>query len=301
MDFSNQKISIREARQMDMVDYLAGLGFQPVKIRGVDYWYLSPLREENEASFKVNRKINRWFDYGMGKGGNLVDFAILYNNCTVGDLLRGMNHQMPVRRPLPHQPEKYRKFKERKLIIIDTRPLVSASLIRYLRERRIPTRIADAYCRELIYEVGRKVYSGIGFKNDAGGFEIRSRFFKGCHSPKDITTERNHSKTVAVFEGFMDFLSFKVTGEAAFASPPDYVVLNSIALFKRARPFMEDHKNILLYLDHDRAGEACLHQALAIDKRYQDAGTLYKGYKDLNDWMIHFGQAGWNSTTNKKK
>jgi len=31
------------------------------------YWYLSPLREEKEASFKVNRKKNVWYDHGIGK------------------------------------------------------------------------------------------------------------------------------------------------------------------------------------------------------------------------------------------
>jgi DNA primase len=84
MEFRKQaKISIREVKEMDMIDYLFKLGFQPVKIKGVDYWYLSPLRNEKTASFKVNRKINRWYDHGLGKGGNLIDFAILYSDCTV--------------------------------------------------------------------------------------------------------------------------------------------------------------------------------------------------------------------------
>jgi hypothetical protein len=42
-----------EANQIDLVDYLYSLGYQPEKIKNHDYWYLSPLREEKEASFKV--------------------------------------------------------------------------------------------------------------------------------------------------------------------------------------------------------------------------------------------------------
>jgi predicted RNA binding protein YcfA (HicA-like mRNA interferase family) len=38
MEFRKQaKISIREVKEMDMIDYLFKLGFQPVKIKGVDY------------------------------------------------------------------------------------------------------------------------------------------------------------------------------------------------------------------------------------------------------------------------
>jgi len=49
--------SIHEARQQDMVDYLQQLGYLPEKIRGNDYWYLSPLRNEKTPSFKVNRRL----------------------------------------------------------------------------------------------------------------------------------------------------------------------------------------------------------------------------------------------------
>jgi hypothetical protein len=46
---SNPNISINEARQMDIVEYLEKLGYQPEKISNYDYWYLSPLREEKST------------------------------------------------------------------------------------------------------------------------------------------------------------------------------------------------------------------------------------------------------------
>ncbi len=75
MDFSKQRLSIEEAKQTDLVDYLSKSGHQPAKVRGNDYWYLSPLREEKTPSFKVNRKLNRWYDHGLGKGGNIIDWS----------------------------------------------------------------------------------------------------------------------------------------------------------------------------------------------------------------------------------
>ena len=67
MEIGKQMVSASEAKQIDIVDYLAKAGHQPVKIRNNDYWYLSPLRDEKNASFKVNRKMNRWYDHGLGR------------------------------------------------------------------------------------------------------------------------------------------------------------------------------------------------------------------------------------------
>lgn len=50
-------------------------GFRPCRVYGDNYWYRSPLREEKIASFKVNRDINRWYDYGMSEGGDIVELA----------------------------------------------------------------------------------------------------------------------------------------------------------------------------------------------------------------------------------
>lgn len=80
-----------EAKQIDLVDYLASLGHLPQKVRNQDYWYLSPLRDEKTPSFKVNRPLNVWYDHGTGKGGNLVDFGTLYFNCSVADLLQRLS------------------------------------------------------------------------------------------------------------------------------------------------------------------------------------------------------------------
>src|SRR3954468_13569607 len=84
---STPHFSIQEAKQVDLIEYLEKLGYQPQRVRNNDYWYLSPLRDEKTASFKVNRKLNKWYDHGLGEGGNIIDFGILYHNCSVGDFL----------------------------------------------------------------------------------------------------------------------------------------------------------------------------------------------------------------------
>lgn len=57
-------MTIQEAKQIRIADYLQSLGYTPVKQQGNSLWYKSPFREETEASFKVNTDRNLWFDYG---------------------------------------------------------------------------------------------------------------------------------------------------------------------------------------------------------------------------------------------
>ena len=68
-------MNIQEAKQIRIADYLQSLGYTPVKQQGNSLWYKSPLREETDASFKVNTEINglyyrkllffSYFDHGF--------------------------------------------------------------------------------------------------------------------------------------------------------------------------------------------------------------------------------------------
>lgn len=289
MNFSKKRLSISEAKEIDMVYFLSSLGHEPSKISNSDYWYLSPLREEKTPSFKINRKLNRWYDHGLGKGGNLVDFAILYHGCTISELLQNLSGNLSFHKPIPRQTfAKYEQ--ENQLKILEDFILSSSALLRYLQQRRIPVDIADHYCREVRYELNTKVYYGIGFRNDLGGFEIRNPYFKASSSPKGITTFDSNADEVIVFEGFIDFLSFKVINQHDPEGRFNFLVLNSISFFETARPFMEKHNTIRLYLDRDTAGQNCTRYALSINNNYNDESSLYQNHKDFNDWVVNFGK-----------
>lgn len=84
-------MTIQEAKQIIIADYLQSLGYIPVKQQGNSLWYKSPLREEAEASFKVNTELNQWYDFGIGKGGNIIALASeLYRSDNVPYLLECM-------------------------------------------------------------------------------------------------------------------------------------------------------------------------------------------------------------------
>lgn len=60
-------MTIQEAKQIRIADYLQSMGYSPVKQQGNSLWYKSPLREETKASFKVNIELNPC-DFGIGRG-----------------------------------------------------------------------------------------------------------------------------------------------------------------------------------------------------------------------------------------
>jgi len=289
-------ISCRQARQIDLVDYLAHLGHHPQKVHGVDHWYLSPLRDEKTASFKVNRRLNLWYDHGEGRGGDLIDFGTRYYRCTVPELLERLSgystgpsfsfHQ-PLSSGLVGAVEK-ENSPESKILIVDTRPLVAQSLARYLQGRKIPLDIAARCCQEVDFSLYGKQYTAIGFPNRSGGYELRNEHFKGSSSPKDITFFDHHTDEIVVFEGFFNYLSFQTINRDKQAPLTNCLVLNSLSFLERSRPLMEQYKRIHLALDRDAAGMNCTRKALQwnLDK-YIDRSDYYQGHKDLNEWLLH--------------
>jgi hypothetical protein len=291
-----EKLSCIEAKKMDLVDYLFSLGHQPVKIRGNDYWYRSPLRNEKTASFKINRKLNVWYDHSLQKGGNLVDFGILFHRCSISELLQKLGQQNPLSfqnsKPLDHPASLPSAGEKGKIIVMETRQNIKLSALKeYLEYRRIPVEIANRFCKEVDFLLYDRKYTVIGFQNSAGGFELRSANFKGSSSPKDVTElGQDLSKEIIVFEGFMDFLSYQAIHHAKFILQPqqqiNFLILNSIGFLEKMKPKLEQYPSIHLYLDRDKKGIEITKDALALSDKYRDESIVYENFKDLNAYLM---------------
>jgi Toprim domain-containing protein len=297
-----KKLSCAAAKELDLVDFLASLGHEPAKVKNQDFWYQSPLREEKTPSFKVDRRLNVWYDHGTGKGGDLVDFGTLYYRCTVSELLHRLSNYRPGQ-TLSFQPPspvstssssqssfagEKKDSPESKIVILDTRSLVDQTLLAYLGKRCIPLNIADRFCREVDFLLYGKKHTVIGFPNKSGGYELRNEHFKGSSAPKDITFLDNRTEGIAVFEGFFSFLSFQTINKNQQAPLTNCLVLNSLSFFEKSRPLMERYNQVHLILDRDAAGRNHTAQALQWDRgKYIDRSDFYQGRKDLNEWLIH--------------
>lgn len=289
MDYYN--FSCRQERQIDMVEYLEKLGFRPQRITNNDYWYLSPLRHEKEPSFKVNRKLNVWYDYALGKGGNIIDFGILYHKCSVKELLEKLRTDSFNQQQIISVLNPENNYEKKLINVLGSYEITDYRLCNCLSQRKIPDELANKYCREVRYELYGKIYTAIGFKNNAGGYELRNPNFKGSSSPKDITLIDNGAKEVAVIEGFFSFLSYLVLHQNQQQDLTNFLVLNSLSFFEKSRPLMEKHESIHLYLDRDNAGIMSTQKALEWNQKYTDRSHLYKNHKDLNECLVQLQHA----------
>ncbi len=286
-------MNIQEAKQIRIADYLQSLGYTPIKQQGSSLWYKSPLREETDASFKVNTELNRWYDFGLGKGGNIIALAEeLYVSDYVLYLLGKIAERTPHIRPVSfsfRQQASEPSFQQ-----LEVGELTHPALFNYLQERGIDTALAIPECRELHFIHNGKPYFAIGFPNVAGGYEVRNRFFKGCIAPKDISHIRQQGEPrekCLVFEGMMDYLSFLTLRMRNCPTMPnldgqDYVILNSVANVSKAIDVLHGYGRIHCLLDNDEAGRnAYLELAREFSGRIRDFSDNHNGYKDLNDYL----------------
>ena len=289
----HSNMNIQEIKMIKLQDFLASLGYTPTKQQGNKLWYLSPFRQESHASFKVNTEHNQWYDFGIGKGGNIIDLAEqLYKSSDVSYLIHQIGHNVP-RMVSPSPGVVKLKQSSATFENLQVLPLSHPALIRYLQDRCIDIEVAKSVCKEVHYEVNNKRYFAIGFPNCGGGYELRNPFFKGCIAPKDISHfyADEPKKICFLFEGFIDFLSFMTlrriqNPQYNGLSNQDYLILNSVTNIHKALKCLSVYNNIQCFLDNDEAGRNAY---LQLSKELGDSGVkasaLYNGYKDLNDYL----------------
>ena len=277
---------IDNMRQIPLADFLARMGYQPVRRSGNELWYRAPYRNERTPSFRVNVAKQLWFDFGLGKGGDI--FTLAGEFAGNGDFMeqvkfiaetanmQSVGFDKPTYIPKPSEPV----FEG-----VEAVPLLRSSLTDYLEGRGIPYGIAFRYCCRLNYGIRGKRYFAVGFPNVAGGYEVRSRFFKGCVPPKDVSlvkAEGSPADVCSVFEGFMDFLSAVTLG----LETGDCLVLNSVANVEKAMKHLDGYGRMDCYLDRDEAGRRTLATLQGrYGERVCDRSSLYDGCKDLNEYL----------------
>lgn len=279
------------ANQMNIAGFLQSRGFRPNKVTVNSFWYFSPLRVEKTPSFKVDRFKNLWYDFGTATGGRLLDLVCKIYNVDLSGALLILSGQR-ILKPVISFSDKQTlisKF-ETKLEILRIKPLQNIALIQYLGQRKINQRVASLHCKEAYYKIhseGREFFS-VAFENDCHGWEIRSKYFKGSSSPKDITTiKANDSTKVNVFEGFMDFLS-AMSYYNVHCPACDTVVLNGVGFIERFTASMAKYSSINLFLDNDSAGIEAARRVIALrPDALNRSQVIYPGFKDFNEFLLN--------------
>ena len=276
--------TIQDIKHIPIRNFLAQRGITPKQENSRYGFYLSPLREEQDASFKVDYAQNLWYDFGVGRGGSIIDLVMEIEKCNFQQAVERLRNDniststLVTSQTLHTLPNR--------LQVLGDYPLRHPALVNYLGSRSIDTSIAKKFCREVHYSVGERNYFAIGFRNDYGGWELRSERFKGCSTPKHIATIDNGSDKALAFEGFMDFLSY-LTIKRNDSPTCNIAVLNSVANIQKAVPFLARHCSIYTFLDNDDAGRKALAEIerLCPQSKVINQSDFYRRHKDLNDYL----------------
>ncbi|MDM1552392.1 toprim domain-containing protein [Empedobacter falsenii] len=273
----NERISI--------IDYLAQKNIYPTSSKQNIFWYLSPFRNEKTASFKVDNSTNRFYDFGEGFGGTLIDLISKLEKLSIKEIIQKFNeNSFSFQKQNDLQFEKVQTKNEYE--ILELKEISSFPLIQYLEERKLPLEIVKRYCKEIHYKLNDKKYYAIAFPNDQNGFEIRNKYIKMCLVKKDISLIKKNQTQLKIFESWSDFISYLFLFPKQNKS--DFLILNSIALLRKNIELINKYESIQTYFDHDDAGiSTTKFLETKLSTKVKDDSNFYKNYKDLNEFLIN--------------
>lgn len=279
-----------EANKLSIVGYLSTQGITPEAVENKSAWYISPLRQENTPSFKVNRNLNQWYDFGTGEHGTLIDLVkLLHETSITGALILLQRPDLVT--------ESYSIYTpiinhETNLELKHIQPLQNIALIQYLESRKINPGIASLYTKEAYYNIKNpdtgeiKKYFALAFENDKHGFELRNKYFKGATSPKTITTVIGKNTNVLnIFEGFFDFLSSLIYFNVSRPNC-NTIILNSLSYLKTLFEVLTNYQKVNLFFDNDPAGTQASNQIKELHHEVKDySKILFPNHKDFNEFL----------------
>ena len=165
-------MNIEQAKCISMSNFLESIGQKAIKDDEREAWYLSPLRVEKTASFKVNKRQNVWYDFGIPIGGDIVDFACYYlkskgEDHTTSDALRYISNLGQDFCHFVDVKDRQSIYTEPKLAIKDVDVVRHIALIRYLERRGIEIDLAKKYLKEirLFNKANNAHLFTLGFRN----------------------------------------------------------------------------------------------------------------------------------------
>ncbi len=277
--------------QISIVWLLSRLGFQPVKKSGKEHFYLSMLRKSDTMpSFTVNDHLGVWYDHGSGEGGNVIDLCMKLWTPTEFHVvlqrladLSGISEDIAVRKTLPQfsrprLPKKVQNYEVQEVKNLGN----NYSITKYLKQRgvwEVGFGLKEVYYYVENEKKQRKHFFSAGWQNENGGWEVRNPYFKGCLGRKGLTLIPGFGDHIHIFEGYMDFLSWKFENRGANDS---ILVLNSIALLEAAIRRTKSYQSISIYFDFDTAGREATKKFLTAVPAATDCSNVYYGYQDYN-------------------
>lgn len=299
-------LNVNEIKEkVSLLDLLKNLGFTPQKVSGGEHFFLSMLREEYTASLCVNDKLGVWFDHGGAgvsgiRSGTVIDFGLAYwypsgfqevlqKIVEYANLSIDPSASMTSGKVKSERPARVPRYGIERMEELGS----NAAITGYLDSRGIGP-VARGHLYEIYYSVldnrdKLRHYFASGWPNENGGWELRNKYFKGCLGHKGVSFLEGSAKRLCVFEGYFDFLSWRVEHPK---DPASVLVLNSLSMLQTAKARAAKFDVVELYFDHDRAGRAATEEFVSDLDISRDCSWVYAGFKDYNERLVQDIRSG---------
>lgn len=277
-------------------DFLHKEGFVPVRRSSSQISFKAPYRMDNDPSLVVNDRKGVWYDHGEGSGGTIIELAMkVYNTKDLKLVVNRLNqlyNSVPLEKiPNRFQFEDQEEMKPHEIRLI--KPLGNNFAIRtYLESRGVydeaikSKQVVEVYYDHINHKGNRRRYFGAGWKNNAGGYDIRSKYGKICIDHKDLLLVEGDSGRTNVFEGMMNFLS-GLKGKSVSMKDTN-IVLNSLSLSMRAIDKIKNSatSELNMFLDNGIGGDKFTKLFKEHFPALKDRRDIYNGFGDYNEKIM---------------
>lgn len=275
--------ALERARNVDIMYFLGKNGIKPSRETQARAYYLSPFREEHSPSFTVFKDENRFYDWGEKKGGDVINIAERLFECTTSKAIAKLLDDEDI--PQIHKRDRIIERMPAIEVVHEKDGITNVALVEYMEKIRcIPISVLDLYCKEIqfSFENSRHVqHTGVGMKNDVGGWVIRGTWFKGSTSPAGVKTiKTTETDECYIFEGFLDFMSHVVLwGEPEHTT----IILNSTVFVHIMLDILKGFDKVHVWVDNDNAGNIAVDEMMASGVNVVDRRDAFADYNDLNE------------------
>lgn len=294
-----RKQEIEAIKRINPRHILADLNAK-IAVEGRDYILAhAPYRIDENPSlnyFLNSRGHWIWKDMADGKAGSHIDLYIRTKNMTYLDAVRYLREKLKeweLTQEMTHERKRERKEErendqakeKRKIDRVEERPL-SEEHRRIIREERGYDKIPPNIKTIEVYAGGRK-FSVYGMRDMNGNYVVRTkgtqekRNIKLSDKGMTITLFRGQNQDrIAVVEGIHDYMALY----QKYGDRISYLILNSVNHTDRAIEYLKNsrHKQILLALDNDTAGEKAKEKLINALRDKEIWIAKYQG-KDLDE------------------
>ena len=291
MDNKNTSNFLNQVYALDLSEYLRSLNIVSISDDGHRAVFPSPFGKEPHHFLSIDKVENRFYDSALQKGGNLIDFGMLYHQCSLPDFLEQIKTRFPLKSEARDTPL-VAPEQEPVTVFGMEKGITAPHLLQYLEALRIPPAIANAHCHQVSYDYYGENFEGIGFRNDAGGYAIIIPQGKLMSEPQDISTKKGTSGKVDVYQDFTDYLNTIKTRDSVLKQDNSTVILHDFSLFEKARPHLEKFDQVNLYFHNSAEGRLHTQYAQWLDdKKYKDFSKLYAKHDSITAMAIDKNRA----------